>query len=167
MLTHPTRDGTMAEFDLEVTLREITKENWRDILRLKVASHQEHFVASNAMSIVEAHFEPEVAWFRAIYAGDLPVGFLMLQDDVAQQEYFLWRFMIDERYQGRGYGRKALELFFAHVKTRPGADVVYTSCVPGEGSPCPFYEKMGFVYTGEEEDGELVMRRELSVSALE
>ncbi len=151
----------MSEFDLEVTLREITKENWRDILRLKVAPHQEQFVASNAMSIAEAHFNPEVAWFRAIYAGNVPVGFLMLEDDVAQQDYFLWRFMISEQYQGRGYGRKALELFFAHVKTRPGADAVETSCVQAKGGPGPFYEQMGFVYTGKEEDGELVMRREL------
>ncbi|MBW4444765.1 MAG: GNAT family N-acetyltransferase [Plectolyngbya sp. WJT66-NPBG17] len=151
----------MSEFDLEVTLREITKENLRAVLRLKVAPHQEQFVASNAVSIAEAHFSPEVAWFRAIYAGDVPVGFLMLEDDVAQQAYFLWRFMIGELYQGRGYGRKALELFFAHVKTRPGANAVETSCVPTEGGPRPFYEKMGFVYTGKDEDGELVMRREL------
>ena len=151
----------MSKFDLEVTLREITQENWLAIVRLKVAPHQEQFVASNAMSIAEAHFHPEVAWFRAIYAGDVPVGFLMLEDDVAQQEYFLWRFMIDQQSQGRGYGRKALELFFAYVKTRPGADAVETSCVPAKGGPGPFYEKMGFVYTGKEEDGELVMRREL------
>jgi diamine N-acetyltransferase len=85
----------------------------------------------------------------------------MLEDDVAQQEYFLWRFMIGEQYQGHGYGRKALELFFAHIKTRPGVEAVETSCVPAKGGPGLFYEKMGFVYTGKEEDGELVMRREL------
>ncbi|XHX79569.1 MAG: GNAT family N-acetyltransferase [Stenomitos frigidus ULC029] len=151
----------MSKSDPEVTLREMTRENWRDIVRLKVAPYQEQFVASNAMSIAEAHFNLEVAWFRAIYTGDVPVGFLMLEDDIAQQEYFLWRFMIGEPYQGRGYGRKALELFFAHVKTRPGAEAVETSCVPAKGGPGPFYEKMGFVYTGKEEDGELVMRREL------
>jgi diamine N-acetyltransferase len=131
----------MSESNIEVTLREITKDNWRDILRLKVAPHQEQFVASNAMSIAEAHFNPDIAWFRAIYAGDVPVGFLMLEDDVVRQEYFLWRFMIDEQYQGRGYGQ--------------------TSCVPAKGGPGSFYEKMGFVYTGQEENGELVMRREL------
>jgi diamine N-acetyltransferase len=69
----------MSESSIEVTLREITKDNWRDLLRLKVAPSQEQFVASNAMSIAEAHFNPEVAWFRAIYAGDVPVGFLMLR----------------------------------------------------------------------------------------
>lgn len=151
----------MSEFDLAVTLREITKENLRDILRLQVAPHQETFVATNAVSIAEAHFAPEVAWYRAVYAGEVPIGFLMLEDDAAQEAYFLWRFMIDQQYQGHGYGRRALELFFAHVKTRSGATAVYTSCVPAKGGPGPFYEKMGFVYTGKEEDGELVMRRAL------
>lgn len=87
----------------------------------------------------------------------------MFYDNLALQEYSLWHFMIDQRYQGRGYGRKALELFFEHVKTLRGADAVYTSCVSATGGSGPFYEKMGFVYTGDvdEEDGELWMRREL------
>ncbi len=149
----------MSEF--EVTLREITKENLSDILRLKVAPQQEHFVASNAVSLAQAHFEPETPWFRAIYAGEMPVGFLMLEYDREYETYNLWRFMIDERHQGRGYGRRALALLFAHVKTLPRADAFYTSCAPAEGGPGPFYEKMGFAYTGEEEDGELWMRREV------
>lgn len=149
----------MAEFDRTVTLREITKATLHDILRLKVAPHQEHFVASNAVSLAEAHFEPDLPWYRGVYVGDMPVGFLMLEYDAPDQSYVLWRFMIDARYQGRGYGRKALELLFAHIKTLPGTDVLYTHCVPGEGGPGPFYEKMGFVYTGEEEGGGLWMRR--------
>ncbi len=151
----------MSEFDANITLREITKENLGSILQLKVAPHQEEFVASNAKSLAQAHFEPELPWFRAIYAGDVPVGFLMLEYNTEEQFYFLWRLMIDEGYQKRGYGRQALELLFAHVKTLPNSDALYTSCVPAAGGPGPFYEKMGFVYTGEEEDGELYMRREL------
>jgi diamine N-acetyltransferase len=153
----------MSEFDPEVTLREITKENLWDILRLKVAPHQEQFVASNAVSLAEAHFEPELPWFRAIYACDVSVGFLMLEYNAEEQFYSLWRLMIDERYQKHGYGRKALELLFAHVRTLPKSDALYTSCVPAEGGSGLFYEKMGFVYTGDgdEEDGELYMRREL------
>lgn len=141
-----------------VTLREVTAETVRAICDLKVAAHQRNFVAPNAISIAQAYFARENAWFRAIYADETPVGFLMLDDDPAAQEYGLWRFMIDERYQGQGYGKAALELLIAHVRTRPGATELFTSCVPGQGSPCPFYEQMGFVYTGEEDDGELVMR---------
>ncbi len=151
----------MKESNQEVSLREVTKETLRDITRLKVSPNQERFVATNAESIAEAYFSRDTAWFRAIYAGDTPVGFVMLEDNAAAENYYLWRFMIDARYQKRGIGQKALELIFEYVKTRPGAKVLYTSCVPGEGSPGPFYEKMGFVYTGEEDGSELVMRREL------
>lgn len=151
----------MNESNTEVTLREVTKETLRDITRLRVNPAQARLVATNAESVAEAYFSRDTAWFRGVYAGDTPVGFVMLEDKPDEQQYYLWRFMIDARYQQKGYGRRALELLFEHVRTRPGAKVLYTSCVPGEGSPGPFYEKMGFVYTGEEDCGELVMRREL------
>ncbi len=142
-----------------VTLREITQENLDEILDLQVTKNQENFVASNAVSLAEAHFYPEIAWFRAIYADETPVGFIMLEDDPANSLYHLWRFMIDARFQKCGFGRRALELAIEHVKTRPGAKALSTSCVPGEGSPGTFYEKIGFTYTGEkDEDGELMMR---------
>lgn len=145
-----------------VTLREITQENLENILALKVTDEQEKFVASNARSLAQAHFYPEVAWFRAIYADETPVGFVMLEDDPVKASYFLWRFMIDARFQKYGFGRRALELLIEHVKTRPGAKVLLTSCVPGEGSPGAFYQKQGFAYTGEMDgDEELMMQREL------
>lgn len=144
-----------------VTLREITKENLDNILDLHVTSDQENFIASNAVSIAQAHFYPEVAWFRAIYADKTPVGFVMLKDDPVNSYYSLWRFMIDARFQKCGIGRRALELVIEHVKTRPGAKALLTSGVPGEGSPVKFYEKVGFTYTGEmDEDGELIMQYE-------
>ena len=151
----------MTDAAPEVTLREVTRETLYDIFKLKVAPEQERFVSPNEISIAEAHFSPDVAWFRAIYSGDTPVGFLMLRDDPSKPEYYLWRFMIDARYQKTGVGRRALELLFAHVRTRPGADALYTSVVDGDGGPGPFYERLGFAYTGELDDGELVMRREL------
>ena len=144
--------------DAVVTLREVTSETVRDICNLKVAAEQERFVAPNAVSIAQAYFHRENAWFRAVYADETPVGFVMLYDDAEKTEYFLWRFMIDTRYQGHGYGRQALQLLIEHVRMRPGAQELGTSCVPGTGSPCPFYERMGFVYTGEDHDGEQTMR---------
>lgn len=151
----------MKETEPEVSLREVTKETLRSITALRVAPAQERLVATNAESIAEAYFSRDVAWFRAVYMGDTPVGFVMLADDPAEGRYYLWRFMIDARYQRTGVGRRALEMVFDYVRTRPGAKALYTSCVPGEGSPGPFYEKLGFAYTGDEDEGELVMRREL------
>lgn len=140
-----------------ISLREITVETLRDILRLKVGDDQQHFVANNAVSIAQAHFEPK-AWFRGIYADETAVGFVMLSDDPDKPEYYLWRFMIDRRYQGRGYGWQALQRLVEHVKTRPGAVELLVSYVPGDGSPGEFYHKFGFVDTGEEDDGELMSK---------
>ena len=145
----------------DVTLREVTRETLLPVLRLKVAPHQERFVESNAVSIAQAHFRPEVAWFRAIYVGDTPVGFVMLEEETDTPRYSLWRFMIGAEHQRKGYGRRALELICAYVRTRPGGKTLYLSCVPADGGPGPFYERSGFTYTGEEENGELMMRRDL------
>jgi diamine N-acetyltransferase len=142
-----------------VTLQEITQENLDDILNLKVTSKQENFVASNARSLAQALFYQEVTWYRAIYADETPVGFVMLEDDPVNSSYFLWRFMIDARFQKRGFGRQALKLAIEYAKTRPGAKALFTSCVSGDGSPGKFYAKMGFIYTGEmDEDGEQIMQ---------
>lgn len=144
--------------DATVSLREVTKETLGDVLRLRVAPGQDRFVASNAVSIAQAHFEPDHAWFRAIYADETPVGFLMLHDEPAKPAYYLWRFMIDYRFQGRGFGARAVALLLEHVRGRPGAVELRLSHVPGDGSPAPFYERLGFAHTGEEDEGELVMR---------
>ncbi len=142
-----------------VSLREITEETLRPILRLKVSPEQEKYVTSNAVSIAQAYFQRDNAWFRAICADETPVGFLMLDDRPNEASYFLWRFMIDARYQKFGFGKRAIELLIEHVKTRPNATTLGVSCVPdGEGSPCPFYEKLGFIYTGEKDEDELVMK---------
>ena len=141
----------------KVSLREVTKDTVRDICRLKVSDQQTNFVAPNAISIAQAYFYEE-AWFRAIYADDTPVGFLMLEDNREKPEYFLWRLMIDARYQGMGFGKKAMTLFIDHVKTLPGATELLTSCIPGDLGPEGFYVTLGFERTGVVERDEIVMR---------
>lgn len=146
--------------DRPITLREVTRDTVRAICRLEVAPSQRNFVAPNAVSIAEAHFSPH-AWFRAIYAGDEPVGFVMLSLKLDVPEFYLWRFMIAAPFQRRGYGDAALALVIAHVRSL-GATEFLTSTVPGEGTPRPFYERLGFVFTGEVDDGEEVLRLDLT-----
>ena len=138
----------MSANDVNVTLQEITEETLGDILDLEVAEDQKGFVAPNVRSIAQAHFS-EHAWFRAIYAGDTPVGFVMLYADEEKPWYGVWRFMVDERHQRMGYASKAMQLVVEHVRGLPGAKELFLSYVPKEGSALPFYEKCGFVETGE------------------
>jgi diamine N-acetyltransferase len=143
-----------------VTLREITASTVRAICALEVAPEQRGFVAPNAISIAQAHFEP-TAWFRAVYAADEPVGFVLLHDFPEERAVFLWRFMIAAGRQGEGYGRRALDLVVDEARGRPGVEAVVTSYVPAEGGPGPFYERYGFRETGEIEGVEVVTRLEL------
>lgn len=129
-------------------LKEITKDNLTDVLKLKVGEGQDGFVADNSVSIAQAHYS-DYAWFRAIYADDIPVGFIMLSDNPEEGDYFLWRLMVDGKYQGQGYGKKAVELLVDYVKTRPNANELLVSYGEGEAGPAKFYEKLGFVPNGE------------------
>ena len=72
--------------------------------------------------------------------------------------------MIDQRYQRHGYGRRAIQGLIEHVRTRPGAASLLTSCVPCVGTAIPFYEKLGVAKTGDMTDGEIVLRLELPAS---
>jgi diamine N-acetyltransferase len=132
-----------------VSLREVTGETVRDICRLSdtLKPPKKFMVAPNAFSIAEAYFQPK-AWFRAVYADDAPVGFVMLYDDPEKQEYFLWRFMIAGQHHGKGFGRRALEQLIDYVRTRPGATALETSCGQGPGSPEGFYRRVGFERSG-------------------
>lgn len=149
-----------------VILQRVTSETLEDILALSVSEEQRAFVASNERSIAQAHFD-EGAWFRAVYADDTPVGFVLLHDETLCAEprekgyCFLWRMMIDQRYQRMGFGRRAIRLVLAHVRSRPGVEKLHTSYWRGEGSPETFYEKLGFKATGEDESGEIQASLEL------
>jgi diamine N-acetyltransferase len=140
-----------------VTLEEVTGETVRAICRLAVAPAQMFSVAPNAVSFAEALFEPR-AWYRAIAADGVPVGFLMLYDDPERPRYYLWRFMVDAHHQGRGYGARAMALLLDHVRARPGATELMVSWVPGPAGPEGFYLRLGFEPTGVVEDGEVEAR---------
>jgi len=145
-----------------VSLREITADTVRAVCWLSdtLSAGQQKMVAPNAVSIAQAHFEPN-AWFRAVYADDTPVGFIMLYDDGEKEHVYLWRFMIAGPYQGCGFGRRALELAIEHAKSRPNVRAMNASYVPTESGAGPFYEKLGSQPTGEIEDGEVAIRLSL------
>ena len=137
-----------------VTLRVVDDDNVKAIIDLSVSEDQTEFVAPNVVSLAQA-FATTKVWVRAVYLDDEPVGFVMLSDDDEKPRYYLWRFMIDARYQRKGIGRAAMGLVHDYVRTRPNGDRVYLSYVPADGGPGPFYHSLGYQDTGRQHGDEL------------
>jgi GNAT superfamily N-acetyltransferase len=72
--------------------------------------------------------------------------------------WFLWKLLIDQRHQGRGYGAEAVRQVVGLVWAE-GATELLTSYVPEDGGPAGFYERLGFVPTGQlDMNGEVIVR---------
>ena len=114
-----------------------------------------------------AEYPPAKPWYRAVFAPDEPagpVGFVMVSWNCEPQPpeiigpWFLWKLLIDERYQGRGYGAAVVRQIAELVRAE-GATELLTSFVPGDSGPAGFYQRLGFVPTGALDDsGEVIVR---------
>ena len=136
-----------------VSLQPITESNRAAVTALRVAPEQEQFVSGVADSLLEAVEEPggrAIQW--ALCAAETPVGFVMISDDVEGDGYipqYLWKLLVDRDHQRRGYGTAALDLVADYFRRTGTASVMSTSAGQGDGSPIPFYERYGFVRTGD------------------
>lgn len=154
----------------KVTLREITSATVRQVTALSVHESQRPFVATNAESLAEALFKRE-AWYRAVYADEDLVGFVMLFDEALrappkpEPRIALWRFMIDQRFQGRGIGAAALSCVIEHVRQAGSYLSLQVTYVPGPGCPEGFYIKAGFQHTGRDDMGEVILELPLRHSS--
>ncbi len=96
----------------------IDKSNWEEAAKLRVREDQKGFVTENVWSIAESQFHP---WTRpyAIYDGGTMVGFLVYGRDPSDGNYWLYRFMIDQAFQGKGFGKVALKFLLNHLRKLP------------------------------------------------
>jgi diamine N-acetyltransferase len=157
-----------------VQLRDIvTEDDVEAVMGIRRGAGKERYIGS-----MISHFEDAIAYAQAcprmwsVHDGDQLVGFVMISDNIPQAvldadddivgPYFLWRLVIHEPFQRRGYGRATIDAVVDYLRTRPGADALFVSSVPGEGSPLPFYLGYGFVKTDRVADGEEVLRLDLS-----
>ena len=139
-----------------VTLRPVTTENWRTLIQLKVRDDQSHFVASNLHSIAEAQFgfDDDGHWNSypfGVYAGEDPVGFLMYAINPAHPkiQVFVMRLMVDEKFQGKGFGRRAMELVLEKFRADQAVRVIAISYAPDNLDARKLYASLGFEERGD------------------
>ena len=145
-----------------LSLVEIDRHNYLSILDLSVSEAQRPFVASNTYSLAQAYVQPECVPL-ALYAESRPVGFAMYCIDESDREYWIYRLMIDQRHQGRGYGRAAMLLLLDRIRSEMDEEHhwIYISFEPENEIAKALYESLGFQPDGRVEYGEIVYRLEV------
>lgn len=133
----------------------VTRDNWLEVGRLEVRPGQQAFVAPNFVSLAETRFYPEMVPL-AIYDDNLLVGFWMYGFDPHECTWWIVRLMIDSHYQGRGYGRAAMQAAIAMLSAFPGCKVFKVSYDPENQAAKTLYKSLGFQPSGEVLDGEIV-----------
>jgi diamine N-acetyltransferase len=142
---------------VSVVLRPLTSRNWEDAAQLTVRDDQKRFVAANVWSIAESKFHSALEPM-AIYDGGTMVGFLMYGLDPQDKQHWLYRLMIDQRYQGKGYGRAALERLIAIMRRVTGCTGLNVGYEPDNVAAERLYFSLGFQPTGMADWGEKTAR---------
>ncbi|TYS45750.1 GNAT family N-acetyltransferase [Bacillus infantis] len=140
-----------------IFLKEVDRHNFFDVIDLKVAEEQKSFVATNLFSLAQAKAFPECNCL-AIYHEEELVGFTMYCMDFDNKEYWIYRLMIDAKYQSKGYGKAAMEKLIERIKEDKDHQVIYLSFEPENDRAKEMYEKLGFEADGRVIDGEIVYR---------
>jgi len=150
-----------------VVFRKITWDNFDECVNLQLADEQRGFLASNVYSLAQSYVAllndelPPMTF--AIYDDDTMIGFIMMYHDTAEENeygdeeaYGILRFMIDRRYQNKGYGTKAMEKALEYIRTFPQgeAKAVYISYAPENEAARRLYAKFGFKEIGINEESE-------------
>ena len=145
---------------MNINFRELTVDNWIDCVKLSVKEEQKKHIATNVVSVAESKFYPK--WTpKAIYLEDTAIGFFMYGPDDDTGQIWLIRFMIDQHYQGKGYGKASLKMILDEIAETWGCREIFLSFAPGNEEVRRLYESFGFADTGRVEYGEIVYRLDL------
>lgn len=136
----------------------------KQCFELKVASNQMQYIASKR--ILGSLQKKTRRWLCpfVIFCDEKIVGFTMFafdkEYDDPNDRYWLWRFMIDERLQGNGYGTVALQVIIQYFREH-GANNIRLSTKETNTTALSIYRKAGFRDTGEMNDEEIVLQLDL------
>ena len=147
-----------------INLREITEDNFIDAFNLQLGEGQERFVSHPVRSLAQAYVYRNQCRPFGIYEDDEMVGYVMVIYDYDIPEYDIWHMMIDTKYQGKGYGKAALEQVLSYIRTKPFGDSgrVTLTCNRDNLAALTLYHDMGFKETGEEDDDEIELSMTVS-----
>ncbi|WDV47967.1 GNAT family N-acetyltransferase [Clostridiaceae bacterium M8S5] len=152
-----------------IQLVNITKENRREIIELKVKKSQQKFIETIENCLDEEATPPEgITWkSKGIGINNTIIGYAMYgiwQDKTNRYDDETWidRMLIDEKYQGKGYGKEAFKKLIEIVEKEYSTDKIYLSVYKENLKAIGLYQQLGFSFNNKtDSNGELIMELKL------
>ena len=142
--------------DHRIELRDVTKTNWLECIRLELNADQKGFMSSNLYSIAQSKFEPCRVPCAICNTQGTMVGFALYNEcPLDDGTYRISRLMIDQAYQGHGYGRAAAEAIIARMREIEDCFEILLDYVPSNEAAVRLWRRLGFVDCGREGDNVL------------
>lgn len=134
-----------------IEIKPVDEKNLKDVLNLRVRSDQKSFIETTEQCLKEAKEEP---WYEpaALYKDGIMVGFAMYGVYSGEERggrLWLDRYLIDQRYQGKGLGSEVLEDLIQHLEERYEQKEIYLSVYDDNEAAIRMYKKFGFNFNGE------------------
>ncbi|WIL49796.1 GNAT family N-acetyltransferase [Bacillus bombysepticus] len=132
----------------KIYLNSIDKSNWEKAIRLSVKEEQQTFIASNLYSIAEVQFLDNF-YAKGIYLDEKMIGFTMFGIDSDDNNYWIYRLMIDEEFQGKGIGKQAIYLIIDEIRRNNYTNIplIMIGYNPENLTAKFVYKKAGFIET--------------------
>ncbi len=134
-----------------IHLVDVDGDNW--ITDLRVSDSQREYVLDSKGILARAYaYRNEGSRAFFICDDDIPVGMGLYCDYPELESYELNQFFIDERYQGRGYGKAAVKLILEEMKQAGKYHKAVLWYIEGNDAAKMLYERLGFIENGSIQD---------------
>ena len=146
----------------QITIKEVNGTNWYECCNLQITEGQQQFLEPNAISILQAKFEPTLKPY-AIYLDETMVGFLMFNSILEELgAYWIYRIMVDQQHQGKGVGKRATQLMISEIEKLPSAKRIVVGYHPDNKNAHKLYEGLGFIDYGDRFGKEMAVVKDLN-----
>jgi diamine N-acetyltransferase len=153
---HLVTSTTTKDIEKQVTLRSVSSDNWRGVAKVKVTPAQREFVAEPCYYLALCCYG-DIWQPLAVCLAEQVIGLMMWGVDPADGSCWLGGITIDQNYQGRGYGKQAVQAAIAMLSQEHGCQHFALSYNPVNPAR-ELYHALGFVETAEMEAEEVVAR---------
>ena len=133
-----------------IRLELVNKDNFDQVLDLEVAPKDQRRVASVEYSLAQAwlYRDSEVLFPYAVKSGQLTVGFLLLSYQHMENSYYIWRLLIDQKYQNQSFGKEVIRQVLKRARDDQQCHKVTVNYVIGNHKMRYILEKFGFQPVG-------------------